>query len=292
VERLLAGVPGTLYRDEWVNFGHNRSLAFARARGTADWLIASDADMTWDLGAFVPGDAEAYMVDMGGDGMSNRLPLILRGDFPWRSVGAVHEYTALDRLYVTATCDVRITQPGAHAWTREKGLWHLSMLEAEEHDPRTVFYLAKTLDELGDPRAKRTYEERVAMGGWEQEVYYAAWRAAALEPDVYVRCQALLAAWEMRPVRLEALHDAIEGLNQTGRHHAAYLLSSLTTEPCDDSLFVHRWIWDWGILFQRQIAAWWVEAPEFDLITDRLRSLDLPPHIRSAVERNAGLRAA
>lgn len=298
IERLLDGIPGTLYRDEWLNFGHNRSLAFGRARGTADWLIASDADMTWDLGAFVPSpDVEAYTVDMGGEGFANRLPLILRGDLPWRSVGAVHEYTTLGRPAIQASSEVRITQPGTHAWTPEKGLWHLGMLETEDsRDPdnaRTTFYLAKTCEDLGfTSRAKGYYRRRIELGGWPEETYYAAWRAAALVADWPVRLDALLRAWELRPTRLEALYDLADGLNQHGQHRAAWHLTSITVEPCFDSLFVHRWVWDYGILFQRQIAAWWVEAPEFGLITDRLRSLDLPENIRSAVERNAGLRAA
>ena len=33
----------------WRNFGHNRSEVFALARGKADWLLATDADMTWEM---------------------------------------------------------------------------------------------------------------------------------------------------------------------------------------------------------------------------------------------------
>jgi glycosyltransferase involved in cell wall biosynthesis len=47
IERFfaLAGIPGKLYRDEWVNFGHNRTLAMQRAKGTADYHLLLDADM-------------------------------------------------------------------------------------------------------------------------------------------------------------------------------------------------------------------------------------------------------
>lgn len=40
-----AGIPGKLYRDAWINFGHNRSLSVERARGTADYHLLLDADM-------------------------------------------------------------------------------------------------------------------------------------------------------------------------------------------------------------------------------------------------------
>src|SRR3954469_17843483 len=47
IERFMAkaGIPGTLYRDEWISFGHNRTLAIQRARGTADYHLLIDADM-------------------------------------------------------------------------------------------------------------------------------------------------------------------------------------------------------------------------------------------------------
>src|ERR1043166_5380999 len=47
IERFMAraGIPGKLYRDEWGNFGHNRTLAIERARGTADYHLLLDADM-------------------------------------------------------------------------------------------------------------------------------------------------------------------------------------------------------------------------------------------------------
>ena len=41
----LFTLPGRLYNDPWVNFGHNRSLSMERARGTADYHLLLDADM-------------------------------------------------------------------------------------------------------------------------------------------------------------------------------------------------------------------------------------------------------
>lgn len=304
-----------LYRRKFRGFGPTRSEAFRLARGTADWLLALDADMTvewmrtsppwastgWpakDYGwAWFPNpEFDCYLLDMGGEGFSNRLPLLLRGDLPWRSIGMVHEYTALpDRAYRAGELsqylgrdDVRITQPGVAAWSPDKARWHLTLLEQDPSD-RAKFYRAKTLDELGDPAAREAWE---GVGVTAEERYYAMWRRALLAPDWPTRQVELQAAWEYRPVRLEALYDLVDGLNQHGAHHAAWALASVTVPPCGDSLFVHRFVWDYGLLFQRQIAAWWVQAPEFQAITDRLLSLNLPSHIRQAVERNASLRAA
>src|SRR5262245_49038382 len=45
IEETLKGIPGTLYRTPWVDFGHNRSLALQLARGKADYHLLIDADM-------------------------------------------------------------------------------------------------------------------------------------------------------------------------------------------------------------------------------------------------------
>lgn len=294
---LLEGWGVKVWRDEWVNFGHNRSLALARARGTAEWLLALDADMTVDMEDHVDldPDVDAYMIDFGWDGFRNRLPLLLRGDLPWESRGAVHEYTTLpDRSYSSAPTDqVRIRSNNSHPGSRERSLWHAEMLEAEvarSDDPRAVFYLARTYDDLHDARAIPLYERRIRMGGWEQEVFYSKFRRAMMLPSWPAQLTALLEAWEYRPGRLEAPYEAARGLNYRGQHRAAYRLASTPLDPSDDILFVHTSVWDWGMKFERSIAAWWLGLrDEFAALSRELLDLNLPANIRSAVERNLAL---
>lgn len=291
IRRVCRDIELHLWHRPFKGFGPTRSQAFRKARGTADWILALDADMTVTIDDWEPDPSlDAYALDMGGEGFSNRLPLLLRGDLPWYSVGMVHEYTALpDRPYQSEHTDaVRLTQPSVSAWTPEKARWHLTLLE-QDPSPRAAFYRAKTLDELGDPSAREAWKDQ---GVTAEERYYAMWRRAVLAPDWPTQQVELQAAWEYRPSRLEALHDLVQGLNNRKMHHTAWVLASTVTPPCGDSLFVHRWVWDHGLLFQRQIAAWWVAAPEFPEITDRLLSLNLPDNIRSAVLRNASLRVA
>lgn len=278
----------------WVDFGTSRSELLELARGSADWLLTLDADMTVEIDPdFEPDPAvEAYLIRLSLNGLNWRLPLLVRGDLPWRSVGVVHEYLALpDRQYVGVQTDkVRVTVEDRSSPAKSK--WHAELLQAalarDPDDPRTVFYLAQTYRDLGDPRALAMYERRIGMGGWDQEVFYARYRAALLRPWPE-RADALLAAWESRPHRLEPLHDLVSELNRRDLHHAAYALTAVSPAPCEDILFVHPAPWRWGMLFERAIAAWWVgERDEAARINRHLLSLpDLPDPIRAAVERNA-----
>lgn len=289
--------PVRLEERPWVNFGHNRSEALALARDTADWLLLLDADMavTIDPG-FEPDPAiEAYLLEMGSHtDFSYRLPLLVRGDLPWVSVGAVHEYTALpDRQYVSEWTDkVRVDMGAENRGSPEKYRWHAEMLEAElernPDDPRTVYYLGQTYATLGDPRARELFHRRATMVGFAEEAYYAAYRAALLAPDWPTQAMELLAAWEMRPGRLEALHALVRGLNERSLHQAAYTLASVIPPLCGDILFVHRSVWDWGLKFERSIAAWWAGHPAeaAALCDELLTNPRLPDHIRAQVERN------
>lgn len=260
VQHALAGIPGELYAEPFVDFGTSRSRAFALARGTADWLLASDADMTWEIDADIVFGLDAYTIEMGDENFSYRLPLVLRGDLPWISVGAVHEYTCLSdgTLGRRAPTDlVRVKQPGA-SWSEEKSRWQLSLLEpgVAAGDPRATFYAARTLLDLNEPdRARELFERRVTMGGWDEEVFCARYAAAGMEPDPDKRIIRLLEAWESRPTRLEPLYDAVHALNERGAYASAYRLASVDIEPCTDSLFVWPQVWTWGLTYELHRAA-------------------------------------
>jgi glycosyltransferase involved in cell wall biosynthesis len=301
IERELAGTPGILATSEWVDFGTNRSEALALARGSADWLLLMDADMalTIDPGWEPDPAVDAYMIEMGGHtAFSYRLPLLVRGDLAWHSVGAVHEYTALadGRDYVRQTTDaVRIDMGRDDRGSPEKYRWHLGMLlrswRADRGNPRTAYYIGQTYASLGDARrARRWFLVRAGMAGFDEERYYAAYRAAQLAPDWPTRAAELLAAWESRPGRLEALHALVSELNRRDMHHAAYRLTSEPTPPSADVLFVSRDVWDWGMTFQRSIAAYWVgRLDECRDLCDLLLDIGtLPPYIRAQVIVNRG----
>jgi hypothetical protein len=59
----------------------------------------------------------------------------------------------------------------------------------------------------------------------------------------------------------------------------------------DDLGFTDTTVWAWGITFERSIAAWWCGYPEETaaLSENLLDRDDLPPEVRSTVERNLGL---
>jgi hypothetical protein len=299
IRDCLGSVPveWRMRQEPFVSFGSARTRLLEWARGGEDWLLMLDADMTveWTPGWEPDPSVEAYAISVRcrqSPEFEWRMPLLLRGDLPWKSVGSVHEYTTLpDRLPAMVPTDaVRVTVEDRSS--PEKTKRYAALLEAEvAADPdnsRAVFYLAQTYREMGDLRAAAMYGRRIEMGGWDQETYYAMYRRALLLAWP-LSLEALLAAWEFRPARLEALHAAISELNRRSQHRTAYALASAVEghRTSGDSLFVHSDVWAWGMDFERSIAAWWVgERDESRAIGRALLERSLPDNVRDAVVRN------
>lgn len=300
---ILAARGITAYSVPFVNFGQARSEAFRLARGTADFLLALDADMTVEIDPDFEPDptVDAYMISLGGPDFKYRLPLLLRGDLPWQSTGACHEYTALpDRAYVGVPTDkVRITHHGDGRSSPEKSRWQLSLLEtelAEQPDnARTIFYIAQTLWDLDRKgEALAMYERRAKMPGWDEETFYAKYRLALCTPSWPARMQALIRAWEFRPTRLEPVYELIRELNYRGQHNVALQFAHVSNVVPADNLFLHMDQYRWGLDFERSIAEWWVGSRDvFEQLSAKLLAMpDLPEHIRAAVVRNLGFQRA
>jgi len=295
VAEVLGDIPGRLYDLPFVHFGHNRSEVFAAIKGMCQWAVCSDADMVWEIDPdFEPNPmVEAYMLKMGSADFEYRLPLLLRGDLPWKSVGPVHEYTTLpNRTYVGVPTDAMRVQYTSTS-SPEKSVWHATLLEdhlaKHPDDSRSVFYLAQTYRDLGrEADARAFYAQRVAMSGFVEEAFYSAYRGALLEPTWPERLAGLLKAWQMRPSRIEPLHDLVRELNSRGEHQAAYRLATTPFAPSTDLLFVHTAAWRWGMTFERSIAAYWVGEIEesLALCDDLLVNPAVPDHVRKQVETN------
>ncbi len=240
---------------------------------------------------------DAYMIEIGAPDFRYRLPLLLRGSLAWESRGVVHEYTCLpDRDYISRPTDqVRITL-GPDRSSREKTLWQASLLEAElaeqPNNARTIFYLAQTRRELGDPAiAMDLYQRRARMGGWPEEVFYAMYRYALLLPSWPARFKALIEAWEFRPSRLEPVAAIARELNYRGQHHSALRFASIPLTETSDNLFVHRDVWDYRLSFERSIAEWWAGDKDaaYAMMDELLVNPRLPADLREATLRNRAL---
>ncbi|MEU6405150.1 glycosyltransferase [Streptomyces sp. NPDC046985] len=299
IRRALDGIPGELDEQSWVNFGHNRTLNIQKARGRADYLLLLDADHVLRRAGALPRlTADSYMLRHALS-TEYRIKRLVRGDLPWRYEGVTHEYLTADRDDTQENFDALVIEDHADGGSRhDKFERDARLLRAErKRDPanaRTVFYLAQTMRDMGDSKeAVKLYEQRAAMGGWQEEVYVSLLQAGVLRADTGDwpnGMDTLTRAWECRPRRLEACYELVSRLRTMGRYHAAHALVStvLNAEQPDDILFTQPWVYRWGLLAEFSITAYWVGDYRASLdACDRLLALpDLPAAYRSQTVAN------
>jgi len=297
IELAFGDVPGVLHHRPWQDFGHNRTELMVLARGTADYLLLLDADMTVRRREPLPPlEADAYLLRHAGT-LDYAVPRLVRGDRAWRFEGATHEHLASDEPFVpellTALEVVHHADGGSRGdkLTRDRALLEARLAEAP-HDPRALFYLAQTYRDLGERElAIDLYRRRVAVGGWDEEVFYAQYQVGLLlVPVDWDRAvPELLRAWDLRPTRAEPLYELARGSRERREYHLARLFAEcgLALAPSNDILFVHRDAESWGLRFERAIAAYWTGDVETALRdNDELLARSIPSEIEHWVRHN------
>jgi glycosyltransferase involved in cell wall biosynthesis len=305
VERALEGLPGTLHQRPWRNFGHNRTELMRLSRGMADYLLLVDADMTVRIEGPLPElRADSYLLHHVGS-LDYAVPRLVRGDLPWRFVGATHEYLALDadddgdgeREAVLDQLLIEHHADGgsrADKFERDRVLLEEALAD-DPDDPRTLFYLAQTYADLGaTERAIELYRRRVEVGGWAEEAFCAQQRVGELlaPSDWDAAVVELLAAWQLRPERAEPLYHLARGYRSREQYHLAHhfaIAGMAIPYPDRDRLFVQRDPYEWGLRFEYAIAAYWIGDPKSAReANEQLLADGVPGWVETWVRHNLG----
>lgn len=225
--RAFDGAAVVLHEEPFVDFAstRNRALELAGEASTFTLMLSGDETLHGgrELRRFCERRARAadgayhVRVQLGGEQYdSARLARAAAG---WRYVGVTHEVLCRsgERAASIRVPGARVAHDISHrdaASQRRKWERDLALLTAEigarEDDVRSWFYLAQTLECLEDfERAQRAYEQRVRLGGWQEEVYESLFRlgrvdAALGRPWLEVQ-QRYLAAAAHSPHRPEPL---------------------------------------------------------------------------------------
>jgi SAM-dependent methyltransferase/tetratricopeptide (TPR) repeat protein len=174
------------------------------------------------------------------------------------------------------------------------------ILQAEvDRDPsnaRAVYYLAQSYrDAQNFAQARKWFERRAEMGGWDEEVYSALFEAARAMnslglpwPEVQ---DAFLRAWEYRPTRAEPLHAIASRSRQDGRYLVGLLFAQQASRiplPDADTLFVDTSVYAWRAVDELAVCASWLGLWDQTLqhCEHILARNDLPPADRQRIETN------
>jgi glycosyltransferase involved in cell wall biosynthesis len=305
ITQFMADVPGELYERPWRDFAHNRTEALALARGKADYVFVLDADEvlviddTYEKGGL---DQDSYLIQVLSGGVAYWRTLLVSNRLAWRYVGVLHEYIdSAEKRTEAELGDVHVLRftDGARSrdpttYRRDAVLLQHALIDEPDNE-RYVFYLAQSYRDAGDyEMAIRTYERRVEMGRWDEEVWYSLYQIAtlkaALRRELASVVMAYLDAFRYRPTRAEPLYRLAMMYQDTGEHHLANLFLARAIEiplPAD-RLFVERAVYDHLAALEYAVSAYYVgDDAEAIRVNDALLSRpDLPDELRQRVLEN------
>lgn len=313
IERAMAGVPGRVEHRPWVNFGHNRAEALALAQPLADYTMVIDADEVMEappgftMPALTKGAYYVTIANQDHDGFRFIRPQLFANRLPWTYQGVLHEAAVCAEPYDHEVLDGVVFRghfDGARNQTTEDRKYALDALTLERalldepNNARYQFYLAQSYRDSGQrERAVEAYKKRVAMGGWDEEVFYSKYQIAEISTRLQGATPAeitalYLDAYQARPSRAEPLY----GLACYFRFREQFALAALFAEkaaamtPPADVLFTDRSIYDWRALDEFAVSAYWAGHRAAAAKANReLLSRDaLPERERSRIEENLG----
>ncbi|MBT9097280.1 glycosyltransferase [Methylovulum psychrotolerans] len=275
-------LPGQVLDEPWQNFAANRNSVLAKLRGRTeiDYALMIDADEVlvfasdFDCTAFKNSlSAPVYDIPTHFNGLiynrpqlfSNRLPLVYKA--------VLHEYldcADLSRALVGGFFN-QPTTDGVRSQNPDKFRADATLLEQAlqtETDPflisRYTFYLAQSYWDIGElERAAETYLRRAQQGFWQQEVTVSLYNAAHLKEVLGYPPEELLTlylrAFEACPNRAEALHGVMRLCHTLGKYQQGYVFGkhALTLSNPPDALFAKQWLYDYGLLDEFAITAYW-----------------------------------
>ena len=266
------------------------SLALARPRG--DYLLIIDADDTLDVPeAFrIPSlDADSYTIEIDFGGTRYRRPQIVNCNLPWRFDGVIHEFLMCEDAKTSGHLPLvmRISQDGARRRDPETYRKDAALLEnvlKTETSPflqsRYTFYLAQSYRDCGErQKALAAYLARAALGHWDQEIFFSLYQAAQLMEALGHGKDDILATYQRAtdacPSRAEASHGAsrlCRLLNDFARGYVIAKQAAGRAIPLD-GLFVQTWIYEYGLLDEYAVNAYWAGHYR-DCLDASLRALE------------------
>ena len=236
-----AGKPVEIHTAPFVDFSQARNEALRRARESKihwDYLLLADADME-----LVVKQSDCWPNGQGGLAydMEQKAGNLTYWNRRLVAREAIGEYRSPTHEYLDIPASGKIE--GAYFIDHADGANRPDKIDRDIEIltktlgietnlgliQRMTFYLAQSYFDKQDwDKAAELYKRRVALGGWDEEVWYAQMRLAhcygkqGREADFL---REMLRAYSMRPQRVETLYEMAKYFRERGDNFASLLFS-------------------------------------------------------------------
>jgi hypothetical protein len=268
------GLPGELFSIPPGTAEQAQEAVLERACGSMlafDYLLLTDADM--ELVVEDPAfrtQLEAPCYDLAQQsGVSHGNPRLLRRDAAARR-HARHAATPDDAPLLRGVY-YKDHASGANLIRKRARDIRLLLrrVEQQPNNGHDWFCLAQRLQDGGHTaEAAQTYARRAAMGGREEEAWYARLQEARCrlaQNDESGFLRAALAAFDQRPQRAEPLYDLARYYRERGLNNASALYAEAGLalhRPAGGAMFVEDFVYTTGLCEEYSIVAYYSPDPE------------------------------
>jgi hypothetical protein len=282
------GIPGELHERPWVNFEVNRTESLNLAKGKCDYRWIIDADDTFipenpNINPFAGLDKgpDCYQLLYKLNNLQYHRAQMVKSDQNWVYKGVLHEFLHLEEekeqifqapvpnsFVIADISPLKRANSLEEKYANDAVILEDALLK-EPDNARYMFYLAQSYRDSNQlEKSIEAYGRRIAIGGWEEEVYYSMYMIAKMKErlgapisevtELYSR------AWEYRPSRLEAVFHAMRKYREQRRYLIAFSYGdvAIKTRGTQDILFIEAEIWQWRLLDEYSLAAHYIGNPE------------------------------
>jgi glycosyltransferase involved in cell wall biosynthesis len=284
---------GYIAQEPFVDFATSRNRALDLAQEQfpqAAFMVMLDAE--WYLNdaralvefcelCLLRGDTHSsYLMHIVNQALDNYICRLFRCNYGVRFLGVVHEVVpqALtvkvpDSIYFEYLPESNGIEKTAQRFIRDREL----LLKEHISKPwctRTLFYLARTCEDLGDwQQAYHFYKIRVDMVGWDEEDFIVRYRLAETIKKLVLRSEYgsryswseamdyYMQAYQMRPHRIEPLVGIADYYVALDQMASAFLFARRAAEmqyPVADVLFVEKYLYNYYRYELLARCAWYI----------------------------------
>jgi tetratricopeptide (TPR) repeat protein len=273
-------VKGMVYKDEWNNFGQNRTNSMLNAKKWLDdnnidksntYLMTIDADMLIEFKNFDKtqlNKSVAWSLCQYNSSVKYYNLRIFRSDLPYICVGVTHEYWTCKDVKDEQLHTITINDRGDGGCKSDKFERDIRLLleglDKEPNNHRYYFYLAQSYADIGDKdNAIKWYNKRVQSGGWYEEIFISYKRIGELYMDKKEPEKAIynwMLAYETIPERSETLYKICNYYRNNGNNKSSLLFAKQGLSipyPNDLLLFLEYPIYDYKFIEEISIIGYY-----------------------------------
>ena len=270
------GIPGKIVQEPFKDFAYNRTFSLHACNGMSDYALLLDADMILNIKNFdkkILTQCDSCTILQGNDSYHHQNMRIVRNNGLYKYTGVTHEYISTpngnhnvnigkDELFIN---DIGDGGSKADKFERDIRLLLQGLID-EPNNVRYHFYLANSYKDSGKfDEAIEYYKKRIAMGDWEQEIWYSNYNIGNIYEHLNKMGEALyywLECYQLNPLRLENLYKIVQYYRTSGKNKTAKIFYDLAKYALstgkivkDNYLFLYNDVYTYKFDYEYTIIA-------------------------------------